>query len=303
MKVLLTDNIDDKANAIMQDAGIEAVVQPTLPPEELKNVIADYDAIIVRSATKMTEDILEGAGNLRIIGRAGVGLDNIDLDAAKKMGIEVVNSPTGNINAAAEHTIALMFALSRHIHRAHAHVKEGGWNKKLFKGVELRGKRLGVVGLGKVGKMVSSTAIGLGMEVVAYDPYVRQEDLNGLDIKLGDMDDVISGADFLTVHVPLTEQTRGLIGMEQFDIMKEGVRIINAARGGVIDENALYDAITSGKVAGAALDVWESEPPNGSRLLKLDEVLATPHLGGNTNEAQINVAVDVAEKIREFLLK
>ncbi len=300
MKVLLTDSVDMKARDILKSAGIEADVRPTMLEEELKEAIASYDAILVRSATKLNASVIERAENLRIIGRAGVGLDNIDLDAAKKMGIEVVNSPSGNSNAVAEHVIGLIFSLARNIHGAHSHVKAGGWEKKLFKGTEVREKKLGVIGLGRIGRLVSSAAAGLGMEVIGYDPYVKEEGVKGTAISLESIENLMRNSDFITIHVPLTDGTRSMIGKKELAMMKDGVMIINAARGGIIDEDALYDAITSGKVAGAALDVWKDEPPHESMLLKLDEVLATPHVGGNTHEAQVNVAVDVAEKIVKF---
>jgi D-3-phosphoglycerate dehydrogenase len=300
-RVLLTDNADRSAKDILEGAGFDVDVSPTMAPEELKKAITEYDAIVVRSATKLTGDILQNAQRLKIVGRAGAGVDNIDMEAAKERRIAVVNSPAGNVNAVAEHAIALMLALSRNIHRAHAHVKEGGWEKKLFSGVELRGKCLGVIGLGKIGRLVSAAAKGLGMEVAGYDPYVAEESATSLGIKSASLNELLSSSDFITVHVPLTEGTRSLIGESEFSMMKDGVRILNVARGGIISENALYDAIKSGKVAGAALDVWENEPPNGSKLLGLEEVLATPHLGGSTSEAQVNVAADVARNITMFL--
>ncbi len=301
MKVLLTDNVDPKAEAILSDAGMDVDVMPTMDEESLASFVGGYDALIVRSATKVTGKVLETPGNLKVIGRAGAGVDNIDLDAAKKKGIAVFNAPFGNVNAVAEHTIGLMLALSRNIHRAHAHVNSGEWDKKLFKGVELRGKKLGVIGLGKIGRLVSAAAMGLGMDVIGYDPYVDDDAARQMGITKAEIDGVISSADFITVHVPLMDDTRNLISEREFSLMKDGVRILNVARGGIINEDALYNAITSGKVSGAALDVWEKEPPFGSRLLGLDEVLATPHLGGNTKEAQINVAVDVARSVSMFL--
>jgi D-3-phosphoglycerate dehydrogenase len=218
-------------------------------------------------------------------------------------GIAVVNSPAGNINAVAEHTIGLMLAMTRHVHRAHASMKAGIWEKKLFMGGEVRGKTLGIIGLGKIGRLVAASAKGMGMEVIGYDPFVTPEAAASMGIRGMALDSLLSSSDYITIHVPLTDATRKMIGQAQFAMMKDGARILNVARGGLIDEEALYDAIVSGKVAGAALDVWESEPPSGpgSKLLALEQVLATPHLGGSTHEAQENVAIDVARNIAMFL--
>ena len=300
MKVLLTDGVDDDARRMLEAAGLEVDVMPTMTEDELSFVISEYDAVMIRSATKMTARLIHAGGRLKIIGRAGVGVDNIDMAAARKRGIAVVNSPSGNSNAVAEHTVALMLSLARHVHRAHAHVVQGGWDKKQYKGIELRGKTLGVVGLGKIGRLVSAAAIGLGMEVVGFDPFVDEAGAKAIGVRKASLEELLPTSDFITVHVPLTAGTRNLISKREFSVMKDGVRVLNVARGGIIDEGALYDAIMSGKVAGAALDVWQSEPPKESKLLGLDQVLATPHLGGNTREAQKNVAVDVARNISMF---
>ncbi len=301
MKVLLTDNVDRAAADILAESGVEADFCPTLPPEELMEKLVGYDAVIVRSATKLTADIIGAAAGLSAIGRAGVGVDNIDLPAAKERGIAVFNSPSGNVNAVAEHTVGLMLSLARNIHLAHGHVKAGGWDKKRFKGVELRGKTLGIVGLGKIGRLVASAANGLGMEVVGYDPFVTADQGAAAGVAMTGLDGLLQSSDFITVHVNLTDDTRGLISAREFSMMKDGVRILNVARGGIIDEAALCAAIRSGKVAGAAIDVWENEPPSESELLGLDCVLASPHLGGSTAESQKNVAVDVARNISMFL--
>jgi D-3-phosphoglycerate dehydrogenase len=302
-KVMLTDGIGKAARDILEGAGMQVDVVPTLPPADLPAAIAQYDAVVVRSATKLNSAALAQPGKLKIIGRAGAGVDNIDLPAAKERGIAVVNSPAGNSNAVAEHTIGLMLALARHVHRAHASMKAGVWEKKLYMGTEVRGKTLGVIGLGKIGRLVASGAKGLGMEVTGYDPFVTAEQAASMGIKGVVLDALLSSSDYITIHVPLTDKTMKMIGPAQFAQMKNGARILNVARGGLIDEEALYDAIVSGKVAGAALDVWESEPPSGpgSKLLMLDQVLATPHLGGSTHEAQENVALDVARNIAMFL--
>ncbi|MBN1156558.1 hypothetical protein JXA85_03020 [Candidatus Woesearchaeota archaeon] len=297
MKVLVTDNVCPLAIDVFKNAGIQVDVKPTLAEDELAKVIPEYDGFVVRSATKVTKKILDSAKKLKVIGRAGVGVDNIDIPAATDKKVAVMNTPLGNMNAAAEHTVAMMFALARHIHHAHAHLRAGGWERKKYVGVELRGKTLGIVGLGKIGKRVAEFAAGIGMNIIAYDPLVKES--NG--VKIADFNEVIQKSDFITVHVPLNDKTKYMINEEQFGMMRKGVRIINVARGGVINEEALYNAITSGKVAGAAIDVWENEPPHSSKLLTLDQVLSIPHLGASTKEAQENVAIDVAEQMVVFL--
>ena len=238
-------------------------------------------ALIVRSATKVTADVIEAATSLKVIGR-GVGVDNIDLDAATKRGIIVVNTPGGNSASTAEHTIAMLLAMARNIPQAHMSMKQGKWDRKRFIGVEVRGKVLGVIGLGRVGMEVVKAAVGLGMEVIGYDPFISADVTRPLKVKLADLDDLCRQSDFITVHTPLNEQTRGLIDARRLGLVKPGVRIVNCARGGIIDEAALIEALKSGTVAAAALDVYENEPPTSSELLALDNVVLTPHLGAST---------------------
>lgn len=299
MRVLVSDKIAKEGIEILRSE-LEVDVKTDLSPEQLKEIIKDYDALVVRSQTKVTRDLIE-ASNLKVIGRAGVGVDNIDVEAATLKGILVVNAPEGNTVAACEHTFALMFALARKIPQAVSSLKGGRWERNKFTGVQLSGKTLGIVGLGRIGKEVAKRATSLGMNVVGYDPYISAENVENLNVKLADLEEVLAVSDFLTFHVPLTKNTRHMVGEEQFRIMKDGVYLINCARGGIIDEKALYDALLSGKVAGCALDVFEKEPPEGSPLLSLDNVIATPHLGASTAEAQIVVAEEVARDILRAL--
>jgi len=257
----------------------------------------------VRSETKVTSELIEQAPGLRVIGRAGVGVDNIDVPAATIRGVVVMNAPDGNTITTAEHTIALLISLARSIPQANSSLKAGRWERKKFIGVELQGKTLGIVGLGRIGRVVASRARALGMQIVAYDPFIAPEQARDLEIELAPLDDVYARADFLTVHTPLTAETRGLIDRDVFSKMKHGARLINCARGGLVDEDALYEALTNGSIAGAALDVFSQEPPAADhRLLQLDQVIATPHLGASTTEAQEGVAFTVAEQMRDFLL-
>lgn len=297
-KVLVMDNVSEQGLVpLRKEEDIEVVTGSKMTEDELAGVIADYDAMIVRSATKVTAKVLENAEKLKVVGRAGVGVDNIDLEACTRRGVLVVNAPDGNTIAATEHTIAMMLALARNIPQAVMKIKEGVWDKKAFLGVELRGKVLGIVGLGRIGTAVARRARAFEMELVAYDPYITREKAAFLGVTLLPLEEVLQQADFLTFHMPRTKETYHLIGDDAFAKMKDGVRVINCARGGIIDEDALYRAIQSGKVAGAALDVFEKEPNTESPLLKLDNVIATPHLGASTAEAQLNVAVDVAKEI------
>ncbi len=275
-------------------------IKTGLQPEELKAIIANYDVLLVRSQTKVTRDIIEAADNLKLIGRAGVGVDNIDLEAATEKGIIVVNAPDGNTNSAAEHTTAMIFALARHIPQAFITLKEGRWDRKKFVGVELKNKTLGVIGFGRIGQEVAHRAKGNRMNVIAYDPFLTAEKAEKAGVDYGSVEDVAKVADFITVHTPLLDSTRHMINEDIFNVMKDGVRIVNCARGGIIDEEALYNAIESGKVAGAALDVMEEEPFVGNRLLDLPQVIATPHLGASTVEAQESVAVDVSNDILSY---
>lgn len=297
MKVMIFDGVSTDGLNVLKDAGVEYVEMPKMTEEEIIAVVDTYDAIMVRSATKITRKIMEAGHNLKILGRAGVGVDNIDVAAATEKGIIVVNSPGGNTIAAAEHTIAMLMSIARMVPQAHAKLVKGEWDKKSFTGVELRNKVMGVVGLGKIGAHVAKVTRGMEMRVIAYDPFISQEKAKSLGIEMKSFDEVIKEADFITVHLPLTSETRNLIGTKQFEQMKKGVRIINVARGGIINENDLYKALESGKIAGAAIDVFEKEPTLDSSLFKLPNIVVTPHLGASTEEAQVNVAIDVAEEI------
>lgn len=301
-KILISDPLsEDGIFPLRQAEGFEIVIETDLTPEELAGKIGEFDALLVRSQTTVTREIIEHADNLKIIGRAGVGVDNIDLDAATERGIIVVNAPDGNTNSAAEHTIAMLMSLARKIPQAFYALKNQKWDRKTNVGVELKNKTLGVVGLGRIGTEVAERAKGQRMNVIAYDPFLTEEKAKKLGVDYGTVEDVLKAADFITVHTPLLKETKHLINKEAFEIMKDGVRIINCARGGIIDEEALYDAIVSGKVAGAALDVFEKEPATDHRLLELPEVIATPHLGASTIEAQENVAIDVSHDVVNFL--
>ncbi len=304
MKILVSDNLSAQGLAILkQHAEFEVDFRVGMSPEELKGVIGEYQGLIVRSETKVTAEILAAADNLKVIGRAGTGVDNIDVPVATKRGIVVMNAAAGNSVTTAEHTISLLMSLARKIPQAHARLKAGKWDKKSFMGVELAGKTLGVIGLGNIGKIVASRAQGLAMKVLGYDPFTTREVAAKSGIELATLDELFQQSDFITVHTPLTEETRGIIGEAAFAKMKQGVRIINCARGGLVDEAALYEAVRSGKVAGAALDVFVKEPvPTDHPLLTLDEVIVTPHLGASTNEAQDSVAVTIAEQVANYLL-
>ncbi|MGB9784039.1 MAG: phosphoglycerate dehydrogenase [Moorellaceae bacterium] len=297
MRVLALDNVDPQGLKVMQEAGLEVVAKGKMDEEELKKVLPEYEALIVRSATKVTAAALAAAKGLRIIGRAGVGIDNIDVAAATEKGIVVVNAPEGNTIAAAEHTMALMLALARNVPQADMLLKQGVWEKKKFLGVELRHKTLGILGLGKIGSEVARRARAFDMRLVAYDPYVQPEQAERLEVTLLPFEELLQEADFLTIHLPLTKDTYHLLGREELFRLKPGARLINVARGGIVDEEALYEALTSGHLGGAALDVFEEEPLTDSPLFKLDNVIVTPHLGASTAEAQVAVAVEVARDV------
>ncbi len=303
MKILISDNLSKLGVEILRrNENFQVDVNTGLKPEELKAIIGQYHGLIVRSETKVTADIIAAADNLKVIGRAGSGVDNIDVKAATARGIIVMNAAGGNSVTTAEHTISLMMSLARKIPQAHSKLKAGKWDKKSFMGTELRGKTLGVIGLGNIGKIVAQCGVGLSMKVVAYDPFTSPEVAAKAGIELGTLDDVFTRADFVTVHTPMNDETRGIIGEAAFAKMKDGVRVINCARGGLVDETALYNAIKSGKVAGAALDVFVKEPvPEDHPLLTLDEVVVTPHLGASTNEAQDSVAITTAEQVADYL--
>ncbi|MGF1673945.1 MAG: phosphoglycerate dehydrogenase [Rivularia sp. (in: cyanobacteria)] len=301
-KVLVSDSIDQAGIDILsQVANVD--VKLNLKPEELQQIIGEYDALMIRSGTQVTQEIIEAATNLKIIGRAGVGVDNVDVPAATRRGIVVVNSPEGNTIAAAEHAIAMMMAMSRNIADANASVKSGEWDRKSFVGTEVYKKTLGIVGLGKIGSHVASVAKAMGMKLLAFDPFISNERAEQMGVQLVDLDLLAQQADYITLHIPKTPETTHLINAEMLAKMKPNARIINCARGGIIDEEALAVALKEGTIKGAALDVYESEPLGESALKALGkEVVLTPHLGASTTEAQVNVAIDVAEQIRDVLL-
>jgi D-3-phosphoglycerate dehydrogenase len=302
-KVLVSDPLSNKGLEILGKAkNLKVDIQPGLPPEELKKIIPEYDAIIIRSETKLKGDIIEAATRLKVIGRAGIGLDNVDLPVATKKGIVVMNTPQENAIAAAEHTIAMMLSISRKIPQATSSMKGGQWEKKKFMGVELYNKTLGLVGIGVIGTVVADRARGLKMKVIGYDPYLSPEVAEKKGVELLSLDELLARSDFISVHTPLTDETRNLIDKNAMTKMKKGVILINCARGGIINEKDLYEAIKGGKVAGAALDVFEKEPAVGNPLLELDEVVSTPHLGASTGEAQENVAIAIAQQVVDYLL-
>lgn len=302
MKVLVSDNISAKGVEILKKAGLTVDVKTGMKPEELKACIGEYSGLVIRSATKVTAEIIEAAANLKVIGRAGSGLDNVDKTAASKKGIVVMNTPGGNTVTTAEHTIAMLFSVARMIPQATASMKAGKWEKKKFMGVELFNKTLGIVGLGAIGGQVAKKAQGLEMNIIAYDPFLSEEKAQAMGIRKGSLDDIFAESDFITIHSPMTPETRGLINATTMAKMKNGVRIINCARGGIVNEQDLYDAMKSGKVAAAALDVLEKEPPENNPLLTLENLICTPHLGASTEEAQENVALAVAEQIADYLV-
>ncbi|MEZ6058869.1 MAG: phosphoglycerate dehydrogenase [Planctomycetaceae bacterium] len=303
-RVLITDGLHDAGMRILNAArGIEPVVMSDLSPEQVRDELKTVDGIIIRSKTRLNADLLNGQKRLKVIVRAGVGVDNIDLDAATKAGILVMNTPTGNTTSTAEHTIAMMLALCRNIGAAAASMKAGKWDRKHFQGTQLSGKTLAIIGLGRIGLAVASRAKALEMKVLGYDPFLSEARAAEFGIELyRDVDDIVTKCDFLTVHTPMTPETRGIINAARLAAMKKGARIINCARGGIVDENDLADAIESGHIAGAALDVFTKEPPDDRRLIDLPQVLSTPHLGASTDEAQELVAVEAAEIITDYLL-
>lgn len=303
IKIFVSDDVSTHGLEPLRAAGFEVEKRTGLAQEELREAIKSCDGLIVRSETRVTAELMDGASRLRVIGRAGVGVDNIDVPAATARGLVVMNAPDGNTMTTAEHTLALLMSMARRIPQAAASLKAGRWERKRFIGVELQGKTLGIVGLGRIGRVVASRARAFGMNIVAFDPFIQPEQARDLEVETVTLDEVLERADFLTIHTPLTNETRGLIGHEAFARMKPGVRIINCARGGLVDERALLEAIKEGKVAGAALDVFEEEPPPLDHpLLAREEVVATPHLGASTTEAQEGVAFTVAEQMRDFLL-
>lgn len=303
MKILISDNLSEKGVAVFKKAkGIEVDIKTGLAPEALKAIIKDYDGLVIRSATKVTADIIEAAHKLKVVGRAGIGLDNVDIPAASQRGIVVMNTPEGNTTTTAEHTIALLFAMARKIPQATASLKSQKWEKKKFQGKEIFNKTLGIIGTGKIGSIVADRAKGLKMQVIAYDPFIQPEVLHKQNIEPVSLEELYQQAHFITIHTPRTKDTLGLINAQAIAQMRDGVMIVNCSRGGIVDEKALYDGLTSGKVGGAALDVFETEPPGDNPLLSLENFICTPHLGASTEEAQENVAISVAEQIVDFLL-
>ncbi|WP_298968716.1 phosphoglycerate dehydrogenase [uncultured Roseobacter sp.] len=303
-KVLISDKLSEAAVQIFRDRGIDVDFQPDVgkDKEKLTAIIGDYDGLAIRSATKVTEKIIEAATNLKVIGRAGIGTDNIDKDSASKQGIIVMNTPFGNMITTAEHAIAMMFAVARQIPEASASTHDGKWEKSKFMGVELTGKTLGVIGAGNIGGIVCDRARALKMKVLAYDPFLGEEKAKKMGVEKVELDDLLARADFITLHVPFTDQTANILSRENIAKTKPGVRIINCARGGLVDEAALADALKSGHVAGAAFDVFAKEPANENPLFHLPNVVCTPHLGAATTEAQENVALQVADQMSDYLL-
>ena len=302
VKVLISDKLSPAAIEIFKTRGVEVDVKTGLTPAELRDIIGQYDGLAIRSATKVTKEVLEAAPNLKVVGRAGIGVDNVDVKSATSHGVVVMNTPHGNAITTAEHAVAMMFALARQLPEATASTKAGKWEKNRFMGVELTGKTLGLIGCGNIGSIVADRANGLKMKVLAYDPFLTEARAVELGVEKAELETIFAKADFITLHTPLIEATRNIISRESLAKMKKGVRIINCARGGLVDEEALYDALKSGHVAGAALDVFEIEPATNSKLFELENVVCSPHLGASTSEAQENVALQVAEQISDFLL-
>ena len=303
-KVLVSDKLSETAVQIFRDRGIDVDFQPDLGKDKdrLLAVIDQYDGLAIRSATKVTEKIIKAAKNLKVVGRAGIGVDNVDKEAASKKGVIVMNTPFGNMITTAEHAMAMMFAVARQIPEANASTQVGKWEKSKFMGVELTGKTLGVIGAGNIGGIVCNRALGLKMKVIAYDPYLGQEKADKMGVEKVDLEALLARSDFITLHVPLTDQTRNILSRENLLKTKKGVRIVNCARGGLVDETALSELLQSGHVAGAAFDVFAVEPAIENPLLNLPNVVCTPHLGAATTEAQENVALQVAEQMSDYLL-
>ena len=297
MKILIPDKLNPKATEILENAGFIVENKPGITIEELIPICIDVDAMIVRSGIKITKEVLAAAKNLKLVVRAGVGTDNIDKEAAKEEGVVVENTPFGNTNAAAEHTLTLMMVLAKHVVHSNTELKSGVWDRKKYKGTELKDKTLGIIGIGNIGKKIAKVATALEMDVLGVDPFVDEATMKEERIKKVEIEELIKNSDYITVHVPLTEKTKDLISDNEFKMMKEGVRILNVARGGVINEAALEKALKSDKVAAAALDVYSEEPPICRSLIGHEKVICTPHLGASTKEAQVNVAIDAANQI------
>jgi len=303
IKVLIADQLSEDGIKILTDEpGLQVDIKTGLSSKDLAQIVGPYEGLVVRSATKVTAEVIAKADHLKVIGRAGVGLDNVDAEAATKRGIIVMNVPAGNTISTAEHTMSMLMALARRIPQADASLRSGLWERSKFVGTELFGKTLGIVGMGKIGTEVAKRAQSFGMHIIAFDPFLSNERAQQLEVQMTDLKHLYTEADFITVHTPLTAETKHLIGAKEIATMKKGVRLINCARGGIIDESALHQAITSGHVAGAAIDVFEEEPPKNHPLLKLPQVVVTPHLGASTQEAQLNVAIEVAKQVADALL-
>ncbi len=301
MKILVADDFSEKGLDVLRKGKVEFDVRTKLSEKELCGIISGYDGVIVRSGAKITGKVIASAKKLKVIGRAGVGLDNVDVDAATEHGILVMNTPGGNTISTAEHTMSMMLALARNIPRADASIKQGKWERKNFMGVELFNKTLGIIGVGRIGTEVARRSAAFGMKVLGYDPYIRSESVSRLGMELVDLAELLKKSDFITVHVPLTGDTENLLSAEEFALMKKGLRLVNCARGGIVDEDALCLALKEGTVAGAALDAFDEEPPGDSPLLAFENVVATPHLGASTEEAQVGVSVDIAEQMLDYI--
>ncbi|MES2001094.1 MAG: phosphoglycerate dehydrogenase [Pseudomonadota bacterium] len=301
LRVLISDKMDPKAAALFRDRGIQVDEITGQTPAELTAIIGDYDGLAIRSSTKVTADILAAATRLKVVGRAGIGVDNIDIPAATARGVVVMNTPFGNSITTAEHAIALMFALARQLPEADSSTQAGKWEKNRFMGVEVTAKTLGLIGAGNIGSIVASRALGLKMKVIAFDPFLTPDRAVELGVEKVELDELLKRSDFITLHTPLTDQTRGILSRDNLAKTKPGVRIVNCARGGLIDEAALKDGLDSGHIGGAALDVFEVEPATASPLFGTPGFISTPHLGASTSEAQVNVAIQVAEQMSDFL--
>ena len=300
-RILIADPLNDRGSAILKEGGLQTDTRPGLKEDQLCELVGQYEGLIVRSATKVTAKVIGAAKKMQVIGRAGVGIDNIDLKAATQAGIIVMNTPFGNVTSAAEHAVALLFASARNIARADREMKAGQWNKKGLTGVELSQKTLGIIGLGKVGLIVAAVAKALGMKILVYDPYVTEAKAAELGVTKTDLDPLLQQADFITIHAPLTPETKNLLNAQKLKLMKKTARLVNDARGGIVNEADLCAALKNGALAGAALDVFEKEPlPPDSPLRALDSLTLTPHLGASTAEAQERVAEDIAKQFVEF---
>jgi D-3-phosphoglycerate dehydrogenase len=303
MKVLVSDSLSEMGVNVFKDTpDIDVDVITDLSPEELKGIIGKYHALVIRSATRVTAEIIDAADNLKVVGRAGIGLDNVDIPSASKKGIVVMNTPEGNTVTTAEHTIAMIMALSRNIPQATASLKEGNWEKKKFQGLEIFNKCIGVIGIGRIGRLVAERAKGLKMNVIAYDPFIKPEVIEKLDLEPVSFEELLKRSDYITIHTPSTDDTVDMINKETISKMKRGAVLINCARGDIVNEDDLYEALKSGHLKGAAIDVFRKEPPGKTKLMDLPNFICTPHLGASTREAQDRVAVEVARQIVSYLL-